>query len=402
MSYVGNNAVGILGGRFHALLSHGLVAVLLLAVSGQSLAGLADGLPDATLVPSDRKEFQWFGHSVALSGDGNTAAVGAPGYRAVYVFARKGLGWRQTQKLTLRRGLGCSRRGSILGWSVALSRDGRTSLVGASGRIFLGIVPFKIGCRAALVFIREGGRWIPGGRLTAPRVLVDDLFGWAVALSGNGRTAVVGAQDTDCPGAPDCGAAYVFERMGTKDWRVKRTLRGIADSSLGWSVALSANGRWALAGAPSANATFAFRKRGNRWIRSGLITVPTSGTGDFFGSAVALSGKGTSALVGAEFADECRGIRLTSCGNVHRFVRPGGIWTLQSMVTASDVDQFYHFGESVALSQNGLRAIVGTSGADCPTGNCGAAYVYDAQGGVLVERGRVTSPTAGTGAALLG
>ncbi|MGH8583342.1 MAG: FG-GAP repeat protein, partial [Gammaproteobacteria bacterium] len=95
-------------------------------------------------------------------------------------------------------------------------------------------------------------------------------------------------------------------------------------------------------------------------------------------------------------------ISLSSCGNVYRFVRPGGIWMLQSTITASDVDSGYGFGESVALSKNGLRAVVGASGADCPTGNCGAAYVYDDQGGVLVERGRVTSPTAGTGGSGLG
>ncbi|MGH8694007.1 MAG: hypothetical protein ACREVM_07250, partial [Burkholderiales bacterium] len=202
MNYAGNNEVGMLGRRFHALLSHGLVAVLLLAVSGRSLAGLADGLPDATLVPFDRKAFQWFGHSVALSGDGRTAAVGAPIDNAVYLFARKGLGWRQTQKLTLRRGLSCGPRGPLLGWSVGLSRDGNTLLVGASGRIDISItiVPIfiKYGCRAALAFIKKGARWIPGGRLTTPRVLEDDLFGWSVALSGTGRAALVGAQDTDC------------------------------------------------------------------------------------------------------------------------------------------------------------------------------------------------------------
>lgn len=414
MKNVGNNGVRTLArpfrfwlARLHELLSHALIAVLLLAVSGRSLAGLLDGLPDATLTPSDRKAFQWFGRSVALSGDGKIAAVGAPTDNAVYLFVRTGPSWRQTQKLTLRRGLRCSRRGPLLGWSVALSRDGRTLLVGASGRIniSISIVPIfiKFGCRAALAFIKEGDRWIPDGSLTTRRVLVDDLFGWAVALSGNGRVALVGAQDTSCAGASECGAAYVFERKGRKDWRARKTVRGVADNiALGWSVALSANGRWALAGAPSANTVFALQKRGKRWERSGLIAVPTSRRGDFFGSALALSGTGTSAFVGANFADECRGISLISCGNVYRFVRPGRIWTLDSIVTASDVDSGYGFGESVALSRNGLRAVVGTSGADCPTGNCGAAYVYDTQNGIWVEKGRVTSPTAGTGGSGLG
>jgi len=113
MNSAGNNEVGMLGRRFHALLSHGLVAVLLLAVSGRSLAGLADG------------------------------------YR------------------TLRSSLSIGKRFSGLGTPLrsALSRDGNTLLVGASGRINISItiVPIliKFGCRAALAFIKEGAGGSP-------------------------------------------------------------------------------------------------------------------------------------------------------------------------------------------------------------------------------------------------
>jgi hypothetical protein len=71
-----------------------------------------------------------FGNSVAFSADGNTALVGAPtassgaGYAAVYRFTNGS--WGSASPLTSTAGAGAN-----FGWSVALSADGNTAIVGA-------------------------------------------------------------------------------------------------------------------------------------------------------------------------------------------------------------------------------------------------------------------------------
>jgi hypothetical protein len=90
----------------------------------------------------------WFGVRIAISGDGNTVAVGAqnqdsaatgingkeddtsaPQAGAVYYFTRSGTTWAQ-QAFVKSSNTGA---GDEFGSSIALSRDGRTMLVGARG-----------------------------------------------------------------------------------------------------------------------------------------------------------------------------------------------------------------------------------------------------------------------------
>ena len=77
-----------------------------------------------------------FGYSVALSGDGNTALIGGPGDNAkvgaAWVFTRSGSTWtQQGAKLT---GSGETGAGEFGATSVALSSDGNTALIGGPER----------------------------------------------------------------------------------------------------------------------------------------------------------------------------------------------------------------------------------------------------------------------------
>ena len=91
------------------------------------------------------------------------------------------------------------------GTSVALSADGRTALVGAGRN---GSDDAK---GAAWVFVRSGGGWKQqGDKLVAAGGVGYSGFGRSVALSADGNTAVVGG-----PGDDGRGAAWVFTRSGT-------------------------------------------------------------------------------------------------------------------------------------------------------------------------------------------
>ena len=145
-----------------------------------------------------------FGYSVALSADGNTALIGGWADNnyvgAAWVFTRSGEAWtQQGSKLTGSGETGQGRFGS----SVALSGDGTTALIGGDGDN--GVVG------AAWVFTRSGSTWTQqGSKLTGSGETGQGYFGLSVALSADGNTALIGGY-YDNGGV---GAAWVFTRSG--------------------------------------------------------------------------------------------------------------------------------------------------------------------------------------------
>ena len=137
------------------------------------------------------------GLSVALSADGNTALVG--GYPdanflgAVWVWTRTAGFWTQQAKLV---GNGWQGPYSGQGFSLALSSDGDTALVG---------VWFdNNNTGAAWVFTRDTtGAWSQqGSKLVGADAVGPAQQGWSVALSADGNTALVhGAADDGFTGA---------------------------------------------------------------------------------------------------------------------------------------------------------------------------------------------------------
>ena len=187
-----------------------------------------------------------FGASVALSADGNTALVGANGRSGVmgaaYVFTRpnSSSAYSQAQALTDPAG---GVNGDFFGFSVALSADGNTALIGAFGR--------STRAGAAYVFTRpnSGSAYSQSQALTATGGVTNDRFGFSVALSADGSTALVGAFGL----SSFTGAAYVFTRPNSGSaYSPAQTLTaadGVANDQFGFSVALSADGSTALIGA---------------------------------------------------------------------------------------------------------------------------------------------------------
>src|SRR5207245_625259 len=101
------------------------------------------------------------GFSVALSGDGATALVGGPyddsETGAAWVFTRLGSTWsQQGSKLVGTGAVGSAGQG----FSVALSGDGITALVGGPGD---NTPPGEGGAGAAWVFTRSGSAWSQQG-----------------------------------------------------------------------------------------------------------------------------------------------------------------------------------------------------------------------------------------------
>ena len=114
------------------------------------------------------------------------------------MFSRSGAAWTQQQELTASDAAANDK----FGYSVGLSSDGNTALVGAYDK--------NSHQGAAYVFTRSGAAWTQQQELTASDAANGDFFGWSVGLSSDGNTALVGAYNKNC----QQGAAYVFTRAG--------------------------------------------------------------------------------------------------------------------------------------------------------------------------------------------
>ena len=368
----------------------------------------------ATLIASDQTAFLQFGRSVAISGDGNTAIVGTD-KNAAYIYQRTTAGWSQVQKLVKPNSLRCNSNGPYFGWSVALSNDGSTIMVGASG-----IFPFDsngiiidlfLSCRDLPVYVKSGAKWVLQKILSPPNATVEDLFGSAIAISDDGSKAIIGAELTQCTTIADtCGAVYFYER-GTNGWtNPRRIVSGLTynaqEGFFGATTAISGDGLWALTGAPGGDSAWIFQRQAPPigWKVAKKLQFPASRLAIEFGTALALSGNGGRAIVSAQSAGgigDCRG-DFSHCGAAYSFVRQGATWLFEKSFTAADSHDFNYFGQSLDLSADGKRVVVGTAEADCVNGNCGAAYLFDWNGTAWVQRGRVISPTSGQGGFLLG
>jgi hypothetical protein len=157
------------------------------------------------LVAKDESGLGYFGASVALSADGNTALIG--GYAdnndigAAWVFTNSASGWTQLGPKLLAGG---ETGAAGFGFRVALSADGQTALVGG--------YQDNDDVGAAWTFTHAGSAWTQeGAKLTANGEAGDGEFGSSVGLSSNGSTALIGAQNDN----NSAGAAWVFDAPPT-------------------------------------------------------------------------------------------------------------------------------------------------------------------------------------------
>jgi IPT/TIG domain/FG-GAP repeat len=348
-----------------------------------------------------------FGYSVALSSDGTTALVGGPddngGLGAAWVFTRSGSSWsQQGPKLTPGSAEptgseGCTEEESIeegeecgFGRGVALSSDGNTALIGA---------PRALATEgSAWVFTRstQTGAWSVDAHI-APLVTGSGRFGRSVALSADGRTALIGS-----PGdRTGHGSAFVYTHPAPGFWvRSAKLLPsdGIGAGYFGRSVALSGTGTTALIGEPGANhfagAAWVFTGAGSSWSIQQKLTGGEEIEQGRFGYSVSLSGPGNTALVGGRTDNDRQGAAWV-------FARSGTTWTQQGpKLSPSEEVSGREFGMSTALSANGDTALVGT--AHNGEKHLGAAWLFTRSGAAWKQQGTKITPEEGFAPAWFG
>ncbi|MFO0667233.1 MAG: hypothetical protein U0174_24990 [Polyangiaceae bacterium] len=367
---------------------------------------------------------------VALSGDGNTMAVGAIAEAscssnqsdtgcaqagAVYVFRLSGSAWTQEAYVKASN----PGAGDKFGSSIALSTDGSTLAIGAVGEAScadgVGGVQTDNGCShagAAYIFRRNASAvWTQEAYLKASHSDASDWFGARVALSSSGDELAVSAiGESSCADGTDgdetnngcnsAGAVYVFKRGGAATWTKhaylkasnSRTYAGFGDaialSSDGLTLAVGSSGESSCAtglggnqadtACPYAGAVYLFHQSGAAaWSQVAYVKASTVEPDDRFGGHLALSSDGSTMAVSATLEGSCAdGIggsesdnACKNAGAVFVFHLESGSYVQRAYVKASNSDKNDLFGKGLALSGDGARLAVGAQNeSSCATG----------------------------------
>lgn len=317
------------------------------------------------ITASDASANMVFGTSISLSDNGNTIAVGSSAadsvfsdVGAIYVFEKSGGSWVEQQKLVVAdRDVG-----DQFGRSVALSADGNTVIGGAP---IESTSPYTSN-GAAYVFTRSAGVWTEQTKLTASSMNTNGRFGWSVALSDDGNTALIGSTGQNTSPYTGNGAAYVFTRSAGV-WTQQAVLTASdldSNDGLGVAVALSDNGNTAVVGASAEStspttangAVYVFTRSGTTWTQQGKLLASDKANNDYFGHAVAVADNGNTAFIGA--FDKNGTAPLTN-GAVYVFTRSGAVWTEQQKIRNVNLGLNNDFGISVAMTGDATKAMVG-------------------------------------------
>lgn len=370
-------------------------------------------------------------NATGIDGDqGNNSSVRSG---AVYVFTRDGETWTQQAYIKASN----TAAGDWFGYGLALSGDGNTLAVGASDEDSnaRGVGGDQgnnsaVQSGAVYVFTRLGTAWLQQAYLKASNTDSGDLFGGRLALSNDGSTLAVRArlEDSAATGvngdeadnaAPESGAVYVFTRTAatwTQQAYLKASNTGIADGFGAHGVSLSGDGNTLAVGADledsaatgidgdgaddtasSSGAAYVFARAGTTWTQQAYVKASNTGAADLFGHGLALSADGYTLAIGAPLensgaialdgdqADETAG----DSGAVYLFTRAGATWTQRAYVKAFNTGSGDEFGLGLALSgDGGVLAIgaaledsgssgIGGDQANNSSANSGAVYVYE-------------------------
>lgn len=216
---------------------------------------------------------------------------------------------------------------------------------------------------SVFVFERIDGAWKQTAMLSPAGADVDDLFGAAVAISGD--TIVVGAPGEDSSSdtvrdesASSAGAAYVFVSDGDGGWTEQDYLKSpLAANNDFFGTSVAIDGDVIAVGTPGedqgdndAGAVYVFERVAAVWGAGKRVVAPARDPGDDFGRSVALDGD--RLLVGApgEAGDGTSQTdnSVAGAGAAYTFVR-GLNWGFESYIKAEDVAAG-GFGQAVSLS----------------------------------------------------
>lgn len=312
------------------------------------------------------------GASVAMSDDGNTLIIGASRNDDAFTNAGQArvYDWNAGSEQWEQRGdvLNGESGGALAGHAVALSGDGNTAVVGEFGDDQARVYAWNSGT----------GAWEQKG-LDLESVRSLERFGFSVDLSSDGDTVIVGSRENSS-GEP--GHVRVYDFVGGAWLQRGSDVEGESvTDQFGYSVALSADGNTFIAGAihnddvaESAGHAriYDWDDTSNTWVQRGL-DLDGDAEDDQFGSSVGMSADGNTVIIGAPFNND-NGSNA-GLARVYVWNESSSTWERKGYHLDGE-DGGDESGTAVAISADGETILIGAHGNNAGGSDAGHAKVY--------------------------
>lgn len=301
---------------------------------------------------------------VAISADGATIAVGAP-----YEDAS----------------------------TTTINGDGGDDSASASGAVY--------------VYAKDENGWQFQSYIKPADTAAGHYFGQAVSLSGDGNLLIIGAPGADNAGGDtaleDTGSVYIFQRFGDSWFQHSKITAETPQSGaeFGSAVAVNTLGATLIIGAPHQNvemessvpdagAAYVYVLNNETWDLQAMLAAPNAEAGSAFGSSLDITSHGNRIIVGSPYesggSDSLANISepLEHSGAAYSYTRSAGEWTNEFYFKAENPGVGFQFGQSVAISDDGLSVLIGSPGeasnaigingdsSNQSLANSGAAYLF--------------------------
>jgi Flp pilus assembly pilin Flp len=299
------------------------------------------------------------GMSVALSGDGTTVAIGAPGNSGingaysghVRVYRNNSGTWTK---------IGSDIDGEAAndgsGRSVAISSDGNIVAIGTPNN---GTSNSRRG--QVRVYQYSSSTWTQIGADIDGGSLYEES-GEAVAISSDGTIVAIGAPQNSNGNGNGAGQVRVYKNIAGTWTKLGADIDGEAESDVsGSSVAISSDGtivaigaKWNDGGGNSAGQVRVYQYINSSWTKIGS-DIDGSAANDQAGTSVAISSDGTIVAIGAT---QSNFMGPAYAGYVKLYKNVSGTWTLIGQKIDGEASSDAS-GSSVSISSNGTIVGIG-------------------------------------------
>ena len=327
----------------------------------------------AKLMEPAYTNFNFGSQALALNGNGSICVVGhfrgKNNLGLVYVFFKDDYGNWSARKTILNPLNGYN---VLFGSAVAISGDGNTIAIGAFAFDKPSETPLR-DTGAAYIYKRVNDEYELEAELIAGEIKADDWFGRKLALSSDGKVCVVSAPNNDLGTSGDTGIVYVYVKDKNGIWSQVNKLRAqmpSVNNYFGSDVALSKDGSICAIGqsfdthAPVGMVSIFDNVPTTaitRQLPSGLtqtIDCPDKTNGypnpfsPWFGYGVRFSGDGNTCAVVSIYYTV---YQVTAwIGAVYIYKKSGGTWTKETRLTIDNPgNTYWHIGFSMELNYDG-------------------------------------------------
>jgi hypothetical protein len=231
------------------------------------------------------------------------------------------------------------------------------------------------------VFEQQNNTWVQkGSDINGDGVVIK--FGQSVSLSADGNFIAIGQSGDPFQNNPeDTGRVKVYQYVGNQWQQVGNTIKSfIGKDEFGYTVSLSSQGNIVAIGTYGKGEVLVFELINGVWSQIGSSIFGNT-QGDAFGFSLSLSADGSTLAAGARHLT----LNNDQPGSAYVFKNEGGNWTIvgEPIVGVAAADQA---GFSVALTADGSRVVVASTGNDEAGSNAGQVRIFQNAPAVGIDK----------------